>query len=125
MLNARALSSNTSPLLWLALAVAFVSIAGAALLVLRRRRRRSTAQYAALLAGSEPLAAPADAALQATAPFAPVPVAVDPRPSAPVRSAEERSSPRSAPPPSGISPPPASERQWLSQPPPRMKDPPE
>jgi hypothetical protein len=37
----------------------------------------------------------------------------------------ERSSPRSAAPPSGINVPPASERQWQSQPPPRIgKEPP-
>jgi hypothetical protein len=110
---------------WVGLFVAILALAGAAMLV-RRRRTRSTARYAALLAGSEPVGMPDAAPPTAPGPFAPVPVVVEQRPAMPAKSAEERSSPRSAPPPSGISAPPASERQWQSQPPPRnVKDPPE
>lgn len=120
------LASPAATAAWVGLFVAILALAGAALLV-RRRRTRSTARYAALLAGSAPVGTPRDTAPPAApAPFAPVPVVVEPRPAVPARSAEERSSPRSAPPPSGISAPPASERQWQSQPPPRnVKDPPE
>jgi hypothetical protein len=119
-------ASHAATALGVGLFVAILALAGAALLV-QRRRTRSTARYAALLAGSEPVGTPSEApAPVAPGPFAPVPVVVEPRPAAPARSAEERSSPRSAPPPSGISAPPASERQWQSQPPPRnVKDPPE
>jgi uncharacterized iron-regulated membrane protein len=81
----------------------------AAVVVMWERRRRASAHYAALLAHSQP---------RPSAPDAPP----SPLPSAPASNTAE---PRAAVPSSGVNSPPMSERQWLSQPPPRSsKDPP-
>lgn len=124
--------------LWLLLAAVAAAIATVALLLVRRKRRRTTERYAALLAGSEPIApepehvgpysrrggAPVSRPLMRSAAVTtPSPAGRTPLPNSSL--SEERSSPQSAPPPSGISAPPVSERQWLSQRPPRSyKEPP-
>jgi len=126
---------------WIAIAVAIVVAIGAvAWLLARQKQRRNTERHAALLAGSEPIAP----APEHVGPFARRGSAWTPAPGAPSSatrtpfptssptatpyprsSNDDRSSPHSAPPPSGISAPPASERQWLSQRPPRSyKQPP-
>jgi hypothetical protein len=97
--------------LWGGLALVVLIIVAAAL-VAWERRRRAAAHYAALLAHSEPRPPTStDSAMPTGSP--------------PARAAEA-SAPRSVrPPSSGVNTPPASERQWLSQPPPRgSKDPP-
>jgi hypothetical protein len=127
--------------LWLLLAAVATALAPVALLLVRRKRRRTTERYAALLAGSEPIAPPSDAHVGPYARRRGALATVTPLPASsaasrestgarrtplPVASAQDdRSSPSSAPPPSGISTPPVSERQWLSQRPPRSyKEPP-
>lgn len=129
--------------LWLLLAAVAIAIATLAVLLVRRKRRLTTERYAALLAGSEPIAPPPEhvgpyarrrSSLSTVTPLPDAdssgvrsPASV--RPAAANRtplptSQEDRSSPQSVP-PSGISAPPVSERQWLSQRPPRSyKEPP-
>jgi hypothetical protein len=123
--------------LWLLLAALALAVAAVALVLSRRKRRRITAHHAALLAGSEPISPVAD---EHVGPFARrrnAPSTLTPLPSSlgngtsrasvvpgaadttplPASSARDE--------PSGICAPPASERQWLSQPPPRSyKQPP-
>jgi hypothetical protein len=124
--------------LWLLLAALTIAIATVAMLLVRRKRRRVTEHYAALLAGSEPIApAPEHVGPFARRSGAAIARTPQPRSSAvitpspagrtplPRTSMSDDSSPQSAPPPSGISAPPVSERQWLSQRPPRSyKEPP-
>jgi hypothetical protein len=138
-----------------ALGLGLLLVLGAlAAVVAVRRRRRATAHCAALLAGSAPIGlSPASGGLAsargavdagANGAFAAEPARPSrawvsdaaPRPSRALLSDEEtpsrrgvspaeRSSPRAAAAPSGINVPPPSERQWQSQPPPRIgKDPP-
>lgn len=93
--------------------VMIVLILVAAALVAWERRRRAAAHYAALLADSEPRPSVRSGS--------PLPAGMR-TPPAPAPGIGE---PRSAPSSSGVNTPPASERQWLSQPPPRSsKDPP-
>lgn len=126
--------------LWLLLAAIATAIATVALLLVRRKRRRVTEHYAALLAGSEPIArepehvgpfarrssesvGPPSVRSRSSAVTTPSPAGRTPLPRSSMN--DEQSSPQSAPPPSGISAPPVSERQWLSQRPPRSyKEPP-
>lgn len=99
-------ASSSTTAAWLVLVV--VAVALAVLLWVQRRRRRTTARYAALLAGSEPIPVVPDAFPLAMAPFTEhtaSPLAIEREPSR-VR-------------PSGTNTAPPSERQWLSQPPPR------
>jgi hypothetical protein len=102
--------------LWGGLAMIVLMILAAAW-VAWERRRRAAAHYAALLAPSEPR--PGAVADSAIAP----PSAVAPAVS---EGRFEPAATVNAPPSSRLNTPPASERQWLSQPPPRSsKDPPD
>jgi hypothetical protein len=131
--------------LWLLLAAVAIAIATLALLLVRRKRRRTTERYAALLAGSEPIAPapehvgpyarrrgslstvtplPAAGSSSSGSPVSVRPAAANRTPLPTALAQDDRSSPQSVP-PSGISAPPVSERQWLSQRPPRSyKEPP-
>ncbi|HTV25034.1 MAG TPA: hypothetical protein VMG12_40350 [Polyangiaceae bacterium] len=144
---------------WLAAAAFVIALALIAGWLMRRKRRLTTARYAALLAGSEPIAppehvgpfapkpgAPSSSAVAAAvvssppgsgspATRTPSPATRTPSPASATRTPFPSSSPTATPfprsanddraPPSGISAPPVSERQWLSQPPPRSyKEPP-
>ena len=131
MLNARPLDTAgggpSSSTWWLALGLlVFVLIATAAVLFMRQRRRQETALCAEWLEPSAPRSEASDEAMPRWG-------VVTPAPSTGRTLVTSRSTPRpsdramdSAPPsrPSRMGPP-ASERQWLSQRPPRSsKEPP-
>jgi DNA polymerase III subunit gamma/tau len=140
-----ATSDASGAAIWLLLAALAIAIATLALLLVRRKRRRTTERYAALLAGSEPIAPapehvgpyarrrsslstvtplPAAGPSSTGSPSSVRPAAANRTPLPTALAHEDRSSPQSVP-PSGISAPPVSERQWLSQRPPRSyKEPP-
>jgi hypothetical protein len=120
---------ESAALPWLLLGSGLVLVLVAALLAtVWRRRQRRVAQDTALLERSVPhgiVASALPSVALSSAAVAPAPssvAAVAPGP--PISSrvaavvANDRAA-RSAPPPSGVSMPPISERQWLSQRPPR------